>query len=173
MKKRQYTPEYKAKIVLEVLREENTVSEIASREEISNKQLYNWKKEFLENAAKVFSTDKIAKEAKREAAAQEEEKETLGKKVGQLTLEVDWLKKNLANYSGLPGKKSMVTKNEPLPVKHQCELLGINHSSVYYSPTMRNRERRTFKTQGRLLAHEICIVCQQVQRLNNRPCKCQ
>lgn len=41
MQKRQYTPEYKAKIVLEILREENTVSEIAPREDISTKQLHN------------------------------------------------------------------------------------------------------------------------------------
>ncbi|MDR2940508.1 MAG: transposase [Clostridiales bacterium] len=118
--------------------EKNAVSEIASREEISNKQLYNWKKEFLENASKVFSTDKIAKEAKREAAAQEE-KEALEKKVGQLTLEVDWLKKS-SQLLGPAWEKSMVTKNEPLPVKRQCELLGINRSSVYYTHTKRSSE---------------------------------
>ena len=39
MTKRQFTPEYKAKIVLEILREEKHISEIASREEISTKQL--------------------------------------------------------------------------------------------------------------------------------------
>ena len=55
MKKRSYSPEYKAKIVLEILREEQHISEIASREGISRTQLQNWKKEFLDNAALVFS----------------------------------------------------------------------------------------------------------------------
>jgi transposase-like protein len=69
MQKRQYTPEYKAKIVLEILREEHTVSEIGAREEISAKQLHNWKAEFLANAAKVFSSDKAVKEVKHKAMA--------------------------------------------------------------------------------------------------------
>jgi transposase-like protein len=67
MEKRQFTPEYKAKIVMEVLREESQISEIAAREGIHRTQLQNWKKEFVENAAKVFAQNKIEKQAKQEA----------------------------------------------------------------------------------------------------------
>lgn len=47
-KRNTYTPEYKAKIVIEILEGEQTISEIASREGINVNQLKNWKKEFLE-----------------------------------------------------------------------------------------------------------------------------
>jgi transposase-like protein len=57
MEKRQFTPEYKAKIVMEILREESQISEIGACEGIHRTQLQNWKKEFVENAAKVFCTE--------------------------------------------------------------------------------------------------------------------
>ena len=46
-KRNTYTPEYKAKIVIEILEGEQTVSEIASREGINVNQLKNWKRNFL------------------------------------------------------------------------------------------------------------------------------
>lgn len=54
MERRQFTPEYKTKIVLEILKEEISIGEIASRESINRTQLQNWKKEFLENASRVL-----------------------------------------------------------------------------------------------------------------------
>lgn len=95
MTKRQFSPEYKAKIVLEIMREENTVSEIGAREDISAKQLHNWKKEFIDNAAKVFSQKKEARDAVNKVLESEEREETLMAKVGQLTIEIDWLKKKI------------------------------------------------------------------------------
>jgi len=101
MQKRQYTAEYKAKIVLEILREEHTVSEIGAREEVSAKQLHNWKKEFLDNAAKAFSSSKAEKAAKKEVEQRQEEKEALEKKVGQLAVENDFLKKKYREIHGV------------------------------------------------------------------------
>lgn len=63
MKKRQFTAEYKAKIVLEVLAEELPISEIASRENLSRTQLQNWKREFIENASRVFAQNRLEKDA--------------------------------------------------------------------------------------------------------------
>ena len=100
MKKRQFTPEYKAKIVLEILREEKAISEISSREEISVSQLHNWKRELLENAAMVFSKTKIEKEVKQQSREQAEREQTLMAKVGQLTIENDWLKKKSVQVLG-------------------------------------------------------------------------
>jgi len=91
-KRREYTPEYKAKLVIEVLREEKTLSEIAAREEINPKQLGNWKSEFLENAARAFSQNRDEKAAARQVAELQEKEKTYQAKVGQLTLEVDFLK---------------------------------------------------------------------------------
>ena len=100
MAKRQFTAEYKAKIVLEILREEKSISEIASRENISVSQLHNWKKEFLENASRVFSQTKIERQAKLNTRELAEREQALMAKVGQLTIENDWLKKKSAQVLG-------------------------------------------------------------------------
>ena len=100
MKKKSYSPEYKAKIVIEALREEHHISEIASREGISRTQLQNWKREFLDNAPLVFSQNKVQQQARGEAKAAEEREETLMKKVGSLSIEVDFLKKKYREIHG-------------------------------------------------------------------------
>lgn len=92
-KRREYSPEYKTKLVLEVLREEASISEIGSREGINPNQIGNWRREFIENAAGIFKRsqkeEEIAEKLK-EAKAKEREYQA---KVGELTLEIDWLKK--------------------------------------------------------------------------------
>lgn len=49
-----YTPEFKAKVVLEILSEVETVNQIATKYEISPVVLSRWKKEFLERASEIF-----------------------------------------------------------------------------------------------------------------------
>lgn len=100
MEKRQYTAEYKAKIVLEILAEETSISEIAGRESISRTQLQNWKKEFVENSARVFSQSKIEKASATRVREAQEREQSLMAKVGQLTIENDWLKKKSAQILG-------------------------------------------------------------------------
>lgn len=90
-KRNRYTPEFKAKVVLEVMREEHTVNEIATKYELNPVIISRWKAEFLERASMVFQkgpseVDKVRKEY-------EAKQEHLEKLVGQLTIEVDWLKK--------------------------------------------------------------------------------
>ena len=98
-KRNTYTPEYKAKIVIEILEGEQTISEIASREGINVNQLKNWKKEFLDKASVVF--DDSREENIREKLDEErKEKEAYAKKVGQLTMQVDWLKKKSTELLG-------------------------------------------------------------------------
>jgi len=100
MERKQYTPEYKAKIVLEMLREETSVGEIASRESINKNQLQNWKKEFIENSSRVFAQNKLEKEAERKIRELEEKEREYQAKVGQLVIENDWLKKKHAQVYG-------------------------------------------------------------------------
>ena len=101
MKKRQFTATYKAKIVLEILREEKTISEIGNREEIAVSQLHGWKKEFTENVERVFSQTKIEREAKSNTREIADREQSLMAKVGQLTIENDFLKKKSAQIIGL------------------------------------------------------------------------
>lgn len=100
MGRRQFTAEFKAKLVLEVLREEKQIGELAAEHGISPNQLRNWKREFMENAPKVFSESKQEKELRSIEKAIEEERHELMAKVGQLTIENDWLKKKSRQVLG-------------------------------------------------------------------------
>lgn len=90
-KRRNFTPEQKAKIVIEVLREERTLNEIAAEYEIHPNLLSRWKADFLENAGKVFS--KEADDVQKAKQSYEKEKDELLRQIGQLSYEVSWLKK--------------------------------------------------------------------------------
>jgi len=59
-----YSAEFKTRLVLEVLREEKTLNEIASANNINPKNLQNWKKIFLENAEVAMEPAKAVKEYK-------------------------------------------------------------------------------------------------------------
>lgn len=100
MQKRQFTAEFKTRIVLEVLREEKQLNELAKEHDISPNQLRNWKKEFIENASKAFSGSKLEKEQKRQQKEQMIEKQELMAKVGQLIIENEWLKKKSVEMFG-------------------------------------------------------------------------
>lgn len=104
MKKRtNYTPEFKTKIVLEILAETFTVNELAAKHDISPVVLSRWKKEFLERASEVFK--KGPSEAEKELEERKEHISELERKVGQLTYEVDWLKKKSDELLGPNWKK--------------------------------------------------------------------
>ena len=90
-KRNRYTSEFKTKMVLEILREEQTVNEIAAKYELSPVMASRWKAEFLERASVVF--DKKTNEVDKLKKEYESKQEHLEKLVGQLTVEVDWLKK--------------------------------------------------------------------------------
>lgn len=96
MVKRQYTAEYKAKIVLEILQENSSVSEIGSREGINVKQLYNWRNEFIEKSARVFEETKKEKEGEEKMKELVERERELMAKIGELTIENEYMKKKSA-----------------------------------------------------------------------------
>ncbi len=77
MARNTYTPEFKAKVVLEILKEERTVEQIASEKYLNPNMLRTWKREFLERASSVFEdSEKKEKEMKRKEAALLNTKET-------------------------------------------------------------------------------------------------
>lgn len=90
-KRRHFKPEEKARIVLEVLKEEKTLNEIAAEYEIHPNQLTRWKSEFIQNASRAFSKEED--ELEKVKQSYEKEKDELLKQIGQLSYEVSWLKK--------------------------------------------------------------------------------
>lgn len=96
-KRRTFKPEEKAKIVLEMLREEKTIAEIASEYGVHPSQLHRWKAEALENLPTLFTRG--ASEVEKMRKQHEAEKEELTKQIGQLTIEVNWLKKKSAELN--------------------------------------------------------------------------
>jgi len=86
--------------VLEILKEEKQLGELAAEHGVSPNQLRNWRKEFLGNAAKVFSESKQEKDLKAKERALDEERSEIMAKVGQLTIENDWLKKKYRQVFG-------------------------------------------------------------------------
>ena len=89
MKKRtNHSAGFKTKVVLEALQERETIQEIGKKYEIHPNQISTWKTQFLSKASNVFEKG-ITKND------DEKEKAELFKKVGQLQMEVDFLKKVL------------------------------------------------------------------------------
>jgi transposase len=86
--KKTYNSAFKAKVVLEVLKEENTIAEISSKYGVSANQISIWKKQVIEKMPEIFS----GKRGKKEKSGVELESE-LYKQIGQLKVELDWLKK--------------------------------------------------------------------------------
>ena len=86
-KRRNFTPEFKAEVVLEALRGESLQAELSRRHNLSEEQLSKWKQQVVENVASLFaSTDKHSSEAAERIAHLEQ-------LVGRLTVALDIQKK--------------------------------------------------------------------------------
>ena len=86
---------------MELLREEMTLNELAAKYQISPVVISRWKAEFVERASEVFK--KGPSEAEKELEEKQEEISELHRKVGQLTVEVDFLKKKSDEILGPKG----------------------------------------------------------------------
>jgi len=89
--RKKYTKQEKAKIVLELLREEKTVNQITAEYGVHPTQLTQWKKTALEGLPDLFEHKE--RELKKVTKEHQQEVDQLYKKIGDLTIQVDWLKK--------------------------------------------------------------------------------
>jgi transposase-like protein len=86
--RKKYTAKYKAEVVLEVLREAESLNEIAGRREVHPNMLGRWKNEVVRNMFTLFENKKADEEREHEAQVQE-----LYAQIGELTSKLSWLKK--------------------------------------------------------------------------------
>jgi transposase len=97
-RRKKWSPSAKFEIVLLALKGEMTLNEICTRYEVAPSQVHAWKKQLLEQGAELFAkSDKTAEAATTEL---ERKQSKLYEKIGQLTVERDFLKKS---WEKLPG----------------------------------------------------------------------
>ena len=87
--RRKFSTEFKLGVVLEALKERSTLSELSQKYEIHPNQISTWKQDFLNKAGQVFSAKSSAE------SATDGDQDKLYAKIGQLQMEVDFLKKKL------------------------------------------------------------------------------
>lgn len=97
--RRKHTPEFKPKVALEAIKGIKTLSEIAKEYEVHPVMVSAWKKDMMERLPEVFE-----KKNTRKDKLAEKETEQLQRKVGQLTMEVDFLEKKCRQL-GITGKE--------------------------------------------------------------------
>ena len=89
--RKKYTTKKKAQIVLEILKEERSIPQIASENGIHPNQLYKWKAQALEGLPNLFEDARKTEKVLR--AAHEQELNELYAEIGRLTTQLNWLKK--------------------------------------------------------------------------------
>ncbi len=96
MKRKSYSPEFKAKVALEAMKGLLTANEIASKHEVHPGQVAQWKRELADNMGSIF-------ERKNSKKGQEQSEDTskLYDQIGRLKVENDWLKKKSEELSKL------------------------------------------------------------------------
>ena len=91
--RRQYSPDFKARVAMEALKGEETIAELAIRFEVHPTQINKWKKELIAGAANIFGADPSKKSKDNKSLINQ-----LYQQIGQLKVEKDFLEKGLERW---------------------------------------------------------------------------
>jgi len=86
--RRKFTSEFKAKVAIAAIKENETLAILSKHFDVHSNQILKWKKEFIENSSMAF-------EKKSEFESLEKDRDQLLRKVGELQMDKDFLKKSL------------------------------------------------------------------------------
>ena len=128
-KRRNFSKEFKAKVALEALRERETLQELAKKYDLHPNQIERWKKVIQSELPELFSRKKDKKIEDTDSQIK-----SLYEEIGRLKMERDWLKKRLMNYNSFTRKGMIESGSDLLSVRHQCQLLEVARSMIYYRP---------------------------------------
>ncbi len=96
-KRRNHKPDFKAKVALAALKGDMTLAELSEKFDVHPNQITDWKRQLLDNAEQAFGGEKASGDA-------EAQIKSLHAKIGQLTMENDFLEKGLTRIHGPRGK---------------------------------------------------------------------
>jgi putative transposase len=133
-KRKTYSAEFKAKLVLEIIEGEKTLNEIASKYEILPKNLKNWKKQFLDNMSLAFDKSAVVKEYKEEIEKLKKDKDATSKKLGEVIVERDFVVGKLKSLVSIKSRVASVDTKLNISLNRQLKLLTISKSAYYYQP---------------------------------------
>lgn len=93
-KHRKYDPKFKLQVVLDMLSNKMTFSEMTAKYQLHPSVINRWKKEFLENAHKVFEENPHNKDKEKNELI-----ESLYKTIGKRDIELEWMKKKVGYFA--------------------------------------------------------------------------
>ena len=131
--RKHYSAQQKAQIVLELLKEEKTVAQIAAEYGIHPNQLHRWKKQALDSFHRLFEEGQQAEAAKK--ADHDRELNELYTEIGKLTTQLNWIKKNLVLSLPRSERRAMLERHHPkVALRDQADILSLSRASLYYRP---------------------------------------
>lgn len=126
--RKRYDNRFKAQVVLEALKNQRTMAEIASEYGVHANQITKWKRRVLDELPSIFSNRRERDQQDNEALQAE-----LYRQIGQLKVELDRLKKKLD--LSLEERRLLIEPKHPeIPIYRQCELVDLARASYYYEP---------------------------------------
>lgn len=134
--RKSFSEEFKARVALEALKGLKSILEISNQYEVHPTQVNQWKKRLRDDLPLVFDRKKNGSGDGRHSV------DELCKRIQELEHTRSWLKKKVLSLC-LDVRKKMVRTDDPdLSVRKQCELLGVNRSSLYYKHADENEYNR-------------------------------
>lgn len=97
--RRNHSAAFKARVALEALRGEKTLAELAAHHDVHANQITTWKNELLSRAAEIFGGSLA------DSGSSPEKVRELHEKIGELTVERDFLERALGRFPGPSGKR--------------------------------------------------------------------
>jgi putative transposase len=135
-KRKLHSGDFKAQVAVAAIRGERTMAELSSEYGVHPSVIARWKKRVLEGLPLFFSGRSDPADETREELVKR-----LGQEIGQLKVDLDWLKNKLD--LDVDEKRSEIDfGRKDISVSRQCELLGLNRSSLYYKPAPENEDNK-------------------------------
>ena len=133
--RKKHDSKFKVKAALEAIKEHETLNELAVKYEVSPVMISRWKKEFIENSSVAFEAPKV------DDTVLEKEKDRYLRVIGDLQMQLDFAKR-VSKKLGIERdtRKELVSPEHNLSLSKQCAILGLNRTSIYYTPKGESKE---------------------------------